>query len=301
MPDLRDAIAELLGITPQHGDEWTIMCPSPEHTDHRPSASIYVGEPMERMRGGKTTIRMPGMWVCYSCHRAGRIANETIETYEPSFDRNLTVAIEALNEEEARVYPEAWLDLYEYPGGVHPYWLGRFDEATCRRHRLGYDFERDCGTYPFRDVQGRVLGVVRRSFDTEATGWKYRYPKGIDKSANLYGYATAYAAEASVVVLVEGALDAVAVEDAGYVGLAIYGSRISAQQVTLINRLYPATIYLGFDMDEAGFDATEHAASQDWCTADLRVIPWQGNDPGELSVSSRRHDIARAVAWQDLL
>ena len=298
MSDLREPIAELLGIRPQPGTEWTIMCPSPEHNDARPSASIYVGEPMERLRGGKTVIRKPGTWFCYSCHRAGRITSDTIESYEPSYDRNLQVALENLEEHEQRVYPESWLGLYESPGGVHPYWLGRFEEDTSRRHRLGYDFETHAGTYPFRDPAGRVLGVVRRFLDPESR-MKYRYPAGVEKSELLYGYHWAVERDASSVILGEGALDAVAMDEAitgDMAALAIYGSRVSQAQVKLINRLYPKTIFFAFDDDDAGLDALEHAWTQDWCTTDLRYVQWSAKDPGELSVSRRRSDIEGAVS-----
>lgn len=297
MSDLREAVAELLGIRPMPGNEWTIMCPSPEHSDHRPSASIYVGEPMERLRGGKTVIRQPGTWFCYSCHRAGRVTSDAIESYEPSYDRNLQVALENLEEHEQRVHPESWLGLYEAPV-VHPYWLGRFDESTCRYHRLGYDFEQDAGTYPFRDPAGRVLGVVRRFLDPDSR-MKYRYPTGVEKSELLYGYHWAVKYDSPYVILGEGALDAVAMDEAiptnEMAAMAIYGSRISQQQVKLINRLYPRTIFFAFDNDDAGHDALEHAWEQDWCTTDLRYVEWSAKDPGELSVARRRSDIEGAL------
>jgi hypothetical protein len=293
---LSDLIAEYLGITPQRGDEWTITCPHPDHSDRRPSASIYVGEPMVRQRGGAKYLRLPGMWICYSCHASGRISNEGIENYEPTADRNLDVALANLENVEQRVYPESWLDLWEYPGGVHPYWLARFGEATCRRHRLGYDFERNSGTYPLRDPAGRLLGVVRRSFEAAARN-KYRYPTGIDVRQLLYGYAEAVAMGAEVVVVGEGALDAVAVDEAGAVGLAIYGSHLSPEQVHLLNRLYPTTIIWAFDNDEAGRRATAHALDPTTgvvCT-DQRVLELGAfNDVAQIPLEMRRRAL---VDW----
>lgn len=290
---IKDLVAEYLGITPQRGEEWTILCPSPEHIDNRPSASIYVGEPMVRMRGGKETIRLPGMWTCYSCHAAGRISNEAIENYTPTTDRNIEVIEDNLDalEAERRVYPEAWLDLWDYPGGTHPYWLSRFSEATCTAHRLGYDFEREAGTYPLRAPDGSLVGVVRRSLDTDATGWKYRYPKGIDLHAEgfMYGYASVRSSGASVVALCEGALDAVACDEAEQAALAIYGSKISEAQVRLINRLYPDTVILCFDSDAAGRDATNQVLRAGLTCYDVRVVDLGGaNDIAELSVEQRR-------------
>lgn len=277
-----------------------IICPSPDHDDARPSASIYVGEPMERLRGGKTVKRLPGMWTCYSCHRAGRISSEAIENYTPSTDRNLEVITDNLTamEHERRVYPESWLDLFDYPGGIHPYWLSRFSEATCTFHRLGYDYEKDAGTYPLRAPNGDVVGVVRRSLD--GVGPKYRYPKGIDLHAEgfLYAYHEVRTSGSAVVALCEGALDAIACWESGTAAMAIYGSKISEAQVKMINRLDLATVLLCFDNDLAGQDATRRVLYAGLECPDLRVVPLPpGSDIAELSVPLRRKAFADAVMY----
>lgn len=299
MSDIRSLVAEYLGIPVQGGDEWMIMCPAPEHTDHRPSASIYVGEPVKRMRGGKIETRMPGVWTCYSCHRAGRISNDAIENYTPSTDRNLevlTADLEALESAGPRCYPESWLDLFDFP---HPYWRERFSEETIERHRLGYDFAQDALTYPFRDPAGRVLGVVYRTLDQDATGWKYKYPRGIDKSTLLYGYSQARQEDVETVVLVEGALDAIAVDEAGYTALAIYGSRMSEPQALLLRRLYPEKLIFCFDNDAAGEAALQHCF---WSGElmmpgfDFRKVsfPSGTKDIAELDLASRKQVLADA-------
>lgn len=289
--NIRDLVAEYLGITPQRGDEWQIPCPSPEHDDARPSANIYVGEPMQRMRNGKVDVRRPGVWVCFSCNRSGRISNEAIENYTPTTDRNIDVIEENLAAlgTTVRTYPDSVLDLYDYPGGVHPYWLSRFAEATARRWRLGYDAERDAGTYPLRTPDGRLLGVVARSLDTEATGWKYRYPAGVEKSELLFGYAEVLHHVPGAVAVCEGALDAIACWEAGTPAVAILGSRISEAQVHLINRMYPDRLLLCFDNDAAGHNAQAHLLGSGIdCHSIWRVeLPVGVKDIAELSVTDR--------------
>lgn len=292
---IRDLVAEYLGIPAQRGDEWTILCPSPEHQDARPSASIYVGEPMTRQRAGQSVQRLPGLWTCYSCGRSGRISNEAIENYTPSTDRNLDVITENLDALDAvhRVYPEAWLDLFDYPGGVHPYWLSRFSAATAESWRLGYDPDRDAGTYPLRTPDGEILGVVHRSFDTDATGWKYRYPPGVEKSELLFGYAEAVRrSEVSArfsVAICEGALDAVACWESGTPAVAILGSRISPAQVRLLNRLHPDSLVFCFDNDAAGANALAHAMTagiecfDQWAVS----LPTGVKDIAELDLETR--------------
>lgn len=295
---ITDQIAELLGIYPQRGDEWTIPCPNPDHHDRRPSASIYVGEPQERLRGGKLRWRLPGMWVCYSCGARGRIANDKIVTYEPPASRNLQVAEELLASPERRVYPESWLDLFDYYDGVHPYWLSRFSHSTCMKHRLGYDFDTECGTYPLRDAEGRVLGVVRRDL-TGTRRWKYHYPEGVDVHGLLFGYAEAIRNDADTVILTEGALDAIAVDEAlgensDVAPMAIYGSKIGDHQVELIRRLHPQRILCAFDNDEAG-DMAGMSVYEALYDYDVSAVYYPGKDIAEVPLEGRRKILTNAL------
>jgi DNA primase len=57
------------------------------------------------------------------------------------------------------------------------------------------------------------------------------------------------------VVLVEGALDAIALWNVGVDAFAIYGSRLSVDQVRLIDRIDPERVYTCYDMDDAGWEA----------------------------------------------
>jgi hypothetical protein len=303
---LAEAIADFLGIQVQHGTEWTIMCPSPDHSDRRPSASIYVGEPMEREKGGKLFWRLPGMWVCYSCGARGRVTSKGIEEYEPTADMNLDQAEALLTEMEARRqghYPEAWLDLFDYYDGIHPYWLDRFLPETCWRHRLGYDFDTECVTYPLRNTEGKVMGIVRRDLTGERP-WKYKYPSGTDVGQYLYGYAEAVANSSEVIVLTEGAMDAVAVEeschemtDPGvYSGLAIYGSLLRPAQEHLIRRLYPNLIVTAFDNDDAGQKAHESVVAALGVEFEIVKAVFPGKDIAELTISDRFKVISDATA-----
>lgn len=194
-----------------------------------------------------------GKWVCMSCGAKGHAGN-----YEPDPDKLLEDALRSVEEmERRRDYPESWLDQFDAvtPGD---YWLSRFSEATCRRHRLGWDPLALQAVYPFRDDDGTVLGVVRRGRPGEKP--KYRYPKGVDASAHLFGYHLAH--DADVVVLCEGAPDTAAVDDVAglleaethlrWAGVGCYGKKLHPRQVVLLHQLAPAVVMLGFNGDEAG-------------------------------------------------
>lgn len=301
MSTIRDLVAEYLGIAAQRGDEWLIHCPDPDHNDSKPSATIYVGEPMERLRGGSVVRRTPGLWHCFSCGAAGKISNDAIENYTPTTDRNIEVFDQVWAElADTHVQlPEAWLDLYAYPGGVHPYWLSRMSESTAVAWRMGYDPERNAGTYPLRSPDGRLLGVVHRSFDTEATGWKYRYPPGVEKNELLFGHHEVdqawIDATSRVLAVCEGALDAIACWEAGVAAVAILGSRISPAQVRLLNRLCPTTVLVCFDNDEAGRGAEAGLLRAGIECLDVRRVELgTAKDIAELGIAERTQALARA-------
>lgn len=217
-------------LTKGHGVERPFLCPV--HGDSRPSASLNV---------------IKQKWYCYTCGAHGSLTGEDA-LMEPDYLQMKIWMMEKL--EEHRVYPEAWLSRWD-AGSVHPYWLRRVGEAAARAFRLGYDSERDAVTYPLRRADGAVLGVVRRPLEG-GDGPKYLYPKGVDVGQLLYNYDSS---ARSVVVLVEGALDAIAFWRVGIRAFAIYGSRLTERQLQLIDRVEPDYVFTAFDHDDAGFAA----------------------------------------------
>lgn len=254
------------------GVEREFLCP--EHGDSRPSASV-------------NTVKK--VWYCYTCHAHGdltgeaRLAEPDYHTMKLWMDRKLA---------QGTIYPEAWLDRYD-AGPVHPYWLGRVGEAAARRFRLGTDPEAGALTYPLRDPTGRVLGVVRRSMG--GSGPKYRYPAGIDVGRLLFNYTTAHR---SAVVLVEGALDAIALWNVGIDALAIYGSRLSEHQVKLIARIDPEYVYTCYDQDKAGW-AAHRDTEQAFRNRLVDRLSWPkawGGDIAEVSEIRRKHVVNDLVS-----
>lgn len=213
-----------------NGVERSFLCPV--HGDSRPSASV-------------NTIKK--VWYCYTCHAHGDLTGEA-RLAEPDYQVMKRWIEEKLD--EGKVYSESWLSRWD-AGPVHPYWLDRVGELAAREFRLGYDPEVAAVTYPLRSVAGEVLGVVRRALDPSANP-RYRYPKGVDVGRLLFGYRPLHRAR---VVLVEGALDAIALWNVGVPALAIYGSRLSEDQVALVDRIDPLEVWTCYDRDDAGWQA----------------------------------------------
>lgn len=219
-------------LTHGSGTERMFLCPV--HGDNNPSASVNV---------------LKGVWVCYSCGARGTL--DSVIT-DPNLQMDaLDELVKSLQDElEPVYYTESWLNQFD-SGPVHAYWISRFGYAAIKHFRLGYDPARHAVTYPLRTPGGRVLGVVRRRLENDG-GPKYVYPTGTNVSELLFNFS---ADATPVVYLVEGALDAVACWEAGVEAFAIYGARISEQQLALLDRTGAVDVVCVFDQDEAGESA----------------------------------------------
>ena len=221
-------LAEVL--TYGQGIERSFLCPV--HGDRRPSASVNV---------------IKGKWICYTCGAHGGLTGEDA-LVEPDYEQMITWFEDKLA--ESKLYPEGWLLQYT-AGDVHPYWQQRVGEEAARHFALGYDAEADAVTYPLRNTTQEVMGVVRRPLQP-GDGPKYRYPYGVDVGRLLFNYD---GEPRECVVLVEGALDAIAFWNVGVEAYAIYGSRFSEHQLLLVDRVDPTYVVTAFDHDEAGWRA----------------------------------------------
>lgn len=251
------------------GTERAFCCPV--HDDSNASASLNVGK---------------GVWYCHACK-----ANGTVEGHVPSVEEIIKILA---GEVEPRTYPESWLDLFD-AHGPSEYWATRFGEETANKHRCGTSYENGMPTYPMRDSLGRLLGVVTRHEGQKA---KYMYPAGVRTSATFYG---AYK-PSQVVVLVEGAGDVMALEQAGipdhWTVLGCFGSGLHSPQVQLIADLAPKLVIAAFDDDEAGWGASERATFQLHDIAPVLSHQWStvgANDPGDVSPQHRITSINNTI------
>ncbi|XP_068917847.1 DNA primase-like [Tenebrio molitor] len=149
-----------------------------------------------------------------------------------------------------RRLPESFLSSYDLP---HDYWAGRgLEEKTIKGFQLGAHVLDEFVTIPMRDINGNLLGVIKRYLDRDAMP-RYRYPKNMKKSHHLFGaWRVAKVKNAKTVVLTEGSIDAMKVWQAGYPGMAILGSEVSMEQIKVLQALDVRRVILFFDDDKAG-------------------------------------------------
>lgn len=269
------------------GDEFVCVCPWHSSTGTKPH--LYINA-------------VKGVFSCKACGKKGHLKNIMAEMPRPTgqdITDRLTRIAESKNVTPQRVYPETWLTRFDFP---HRYWESRgFSEDVIRDFQLGYDPMMDRVTIPMRDEHGNLLGVVQRVLTNEQP--RYRYPKGYPIGKSLFG--SWMVGDNKKVALVEGTLDAVACWDARVPALAMLGSRLSADQRSLLLRLGITTVVIFTDDDKPGWEAIAqiHEALHG-SGITQRVVKyrsyWSAKDPGELTPQQRRKAYHSATAWHRL-
>jgi hypothetical protein len=230
------------------------------------------------------------LWVCYACGASGKAeGSETI----PDAD---TLLAYLKGDTPARVYAESWLDQFD-ADHVSRVWSSRFGEDTASHFRCGTHPLSGYPTYPIRDKDGLVLGVVTRQPDGNP---KYKYPYGVSTSRTLFGDIRPN----PVVILVEGASDVMAVHQSGIPGdwtvLGCYGAGLHAPQVQIVADLAPRVVVAAFDNDAAGIAAADRTTAH--LEAVVRVIThsWgNSNDPGDMHESGRIDALRETLAKEN--
>lgn len=255
-----------------HGEWRSFTCP--EHPDANPSARVNV---------------VSGKWVCMVCHARGDSKGYVVDPIV------LLDQAMAMLEDVDLTKPESWLDQFD-SGPVHEYWTSRFTEEACRTYRLGWDGTRGKPCYPIRDISGQPLGVVHRNVD-DPEGPKYKYPRGVSTSRLLFGLRELD--DVRRLFIVEGAMDVVAVREAGHDAVGTYGSRLYPEQLREIVALHPGAVILAYDMDSAGHLGAKEAR---WALQDEGILvrrPWWNaryKDLGEMPLEKRRSTLEKILA-----
>ena len=168
-----------------------------------------------------------------------------------------------------------------------------------------YDRFRGRVMFPIRDHLGRLSGFGGRVLGDEKP--KYLNTPETDafrKGELLYGLNLAREAlkdspSGGDLIVVEGYMDVIAMQQAGFMGaVATLGTALTAEHATLLSRLGVAGLSLMFDRDEAGLKATLSGLDQ-VLGAKFRVratsVP-NGKDPADAIMSGDIEAVRRALA-----
>lgn len=247
-----ESVAErLFNIKVRSGPEYMVSCIFHENSGS-PSMQFNVQK---------------GLYLCFSCGARGNIQSllgmdtslrETI--YDGDLDlSDILSKLDALNAQAGRkpssdVLPESYLKRYAFPTR---YWeLRGFTPTTVAVFDLGYDPMEDAAIIPIRNIKGELIGVIKRMLDPDAQ-IRYRYPKGFPRRSSLFASWLVAEDDRAEVAVVEGALDAAKVWQAGHPAVAQYGSSLSMEQVRLLKRLGVTGLVFFYDNDKAGLKAAD--------------------------------------------
>ncbi len=116
--------------------------------------------------------------------------------------------------------------------------------------------------YPIQDANHRVIGFGGRVMgDAKPKYLNSQETLVFNKSRNLYGLNLARSSRADYFILCEGYMDVIAMHQAGFnMAVASLGTAFTEGQATLIRR-FVRRVYLAYDSDGAGVNATLKAIS----------------------------------------
>lgn len=123
-----------------------------------------------------------------------------------------------------------------------------------------FDYFRNRIMFPIFDLSGNVIAFGGRIIgDGEPKYLNSSDTPVFKKSKNLYALNQAKNNTDSSLILCEGYMDVVALQQAGFVNaVATLGTALTSEQTRIISR-YATTVYLCYDSDEAGQRATKRA------------------------------------------
>jgi len=205
---------------------------------------------------------------CFTCGWSGNIDNFVSELFghydSGKYGRNWLVkrfnSVEIENRAIIEIKPrkqakkakeiitEEELDSYRY---IHPYMYERgLTDEIIERFDIGYDKERDCITFPIKDLSGDVVFVATRS----TKGKFFGLPQGLNKP--VYCADMFRTGEYKEAYITESFFNCLTCWKYGKPAMALIGTG-NQEQYKILERLPVRTYILALDPDEAGQKACE--------------------------------------------
>ncbi len=183
--------------------------------------------------------------------------------------------------------PDSWRELSDYLRSkgysdeeIIDAWLGGRSQKTGK----SYDMFRNRVMFPIIDLRGNIIGFGGRVLDDSQPKYLNTSQTPVfEKGSNLFSMNFAKNAETKRIILCEGYMDVIAVNQAGFENVvATLGTAITPNQARLISH-YAEEVIIAYDSDGAGQKATQKAINH---FADVgvrtRVIHMEGaKDPDE--------------------
>lgn len=261
---------QLLSRMIDSGDDIMVQCPYHKNgQERRPSAGIRKSDGMFHCLACNETHSLPEVISYCFGHRNDMLFGHkwlaknfvSMKVNErDDFELDLTRDIARQIEQATKYVSEEELDTYRY---THPYMYKRgLTNDVIELFDIGYDRQRDCITFPVRELNGKCLFVARRNVAYK----RFDIPKGTDKP--LYGYyevakrARELGTYLDEVYVCEGLFDCLRLWCNGKLAVAGFGCLFSLLQIFELSQLPTRKLVLALDSDAAGQVATDKLKDQ---------------------------------------
>jgi len=210
---------------------------------------------------------------------------------------------------------EQYRKSFEIPS---PYYLNRgYKPETLQRYGIGDSSRTQRSVVPICDLDNKlIVGMIGRthwdqcpkckyyhdpehqcptSIPDQINASKWKNSPGFEAAHHLYNlwFAREHIMDTSTIILVEGPGDVWRLEEAGIKNsVAIFGSDLTEEQLTLIESSWAMNVVVLTDSDDAGRQAAANIKKQLQRTHRLYFPALDANDVGELQTDQVTDDIA---------
>lgn len=288
---LLDIFSEFSPVLMSNG-QIRMKCPFRDnHTDGSGQMSFFVSPQINAYH-------------CFSCKAKGNL----VRLLTTRFKVNYFEAVEMVNLTEYTPEKKEFdLDImWDVDESPEEFISRGYTKNTLRHFRVGTTDKGEILIPYYADFRKPVelLGYQRRWYHPDRG---VRNSKGFDRKSYLYNLDTSY----DYVVLVEGQSDVWRLYQHGYNATALMGSDISSQQVEKLSKF--KRVYLALDNDEPGRRGTEICYYFLKNHVDVRLIPYDSDDPGECYSRKKwkeafdsatdyvEYSMAMTLEWEDYL
>lgn len=254
-----DALSSLgIEVLAEDGDELVALCPG-----HKERTGKEDGNPSWSINARS------GVHFCFSCHFKGNLftlvrrlkgADAARDLFEP-FEKYERMVLPEMPEMEIEPFdpapadsvrtpnirPESWLDEFVSP----PKWARaarKISAQAAEEYEVLWDAEKDRWILPLRDP------VTKELYGYQVKAQKGRFfrnrPRTMQKSHTFFGWPRVDTSSPTRLVVVESPLDAVLLSDCDVLAVASCGSRLSDEQIDLLEHV--DEVFLWLDNDTAG-------------------------------------------------
>lgn len=275
---LQCACPNLKDVKPTAGNVM-VTCPAHEGKygglENRPSCGVLLHDE-KVVRDGKTTIYKQGIAHCFTCGYTASFCEfvskvlgyddggiEGMKWLIKNFvsaeieNRKLDIQITRGNEKPHKYVTEQQLQQYRY---IHPYmYQRRLTDRIINLFDVGYDKDKDCLTFPVKDLKGNVVFIQRR-----AVKGKFFNNSTVSKELALYGAheVIKYGKPRQRLYIVESILDALTVWAYGGIAVALMGLVMLPNYLKIVKSLPQRSVVLALDNDDKGQSAKQTIKNQ---------------------------------------